>query len=114
MEATPTLSRNVRNRKCMEEASPHMDKEMQERNGGVGMESEPALNGDDGDVASGGLGKREDDGVASPTGVAKADGGRGMDSEPENNSHDDEVSSGGSGNLLDKPVASASGVAEAD
>ncbi|CAA3025224.1 Hypothetical predicted protein [Olea europaea subsp. europaea] len=91
-----------------------MDKKMQERNGGAGMESEPALNGDDGDVAFGGLGKREDDGVASPTGVAEADGGRGMDSEPEKSSHDDEVSSSGSRNLLDKPVASASGVAEVD
>ncbi|CAA3015062.1 Hypothetical predicted protein [Olea europaea subsp. europaea] len=91
-----------------------MDKEMQEPNGGDGMESELALNSDDGDVASGGSGKREDDGVASPIGVAEADGGRGMDSEPEKNSQDDEVSSDGSGNLLDKGVESASGVAEVD
>ncbi|CAA2995159.1 Hypothetical predicted protein [Olea europaea subsp. europaea] len=68
-----------------------MDEEMQERNGGAGMESKPALNGD---VASG--------------------GGRGMDFEPEKSNHDDEVSSGGSGNLLDKPVAFASGVAKVD
>ncbi|CAA2967557.1 Hypothetical predicted protein [Olea europaea subsp. europaea] len=91
-----------------------MDNEMQERNGGDGMESEPALNGDDDDVAFDGSGKREDDGVASPTGIAKVDGGRGMDFEPEKNSQDDEVSSGGSGNLLDKGVVSASGVAEVD
>ncbi|CAA2998090.1 Hypothetical predicted protein [Olea europaea subsp. europaea] len=51
-----------------------MDNEMQEQNGGAGMESEPALNGDDGDVAFDTSGKREDDGVASPTGVAEADG----------------------------------------
>ncbi|CAA3010372.1 Hypothetical predicted protein [Olea europaea subsp. europaea] len=80
--------------------------ECEELQGGAGMESEPALNGDDGDVASGGSGKREDDGVASPTGVVKADGGHSMDFEPENNSHDDEVSSGGSGNLLDKLLRS--------
>ncbi|CAA2998593.1 Hypothetical predicted protein [Olea europaea subsp. europaea] len=91
-----------------------MDNEMQERNGGDGMESEPALNGDDGDVAFDTSGKREDDGVASPTGVAEANSGRGMDFEPEKNGQDDEVSSGGSGNLLDKGVASASGVAEVD
>ncbi|CAA3017631.1 Hypothetical predicted protein [Olea europaea subsp. europaea] len=91
-----------------------MDKEMQERNGGAGMESEPALNGDNDDVASGGSGKREDDGVASPTGVAKADDGRGMNFEPEKNSHDDEVPSGGSGNRSNKPIASANGVAEVD
>ncbi|CAA3000329.1 Hypothetical predicted protein [Olea europaea subsp. europaea] len=91
-----------------------MDKEMQERNGRAGRESEPALNGDDGNVASGGSGKREDDGVASPTGVTEADGGRSMDFEPEKSCHDDEVSSGSSGNLLDKLVASASSVAEVD
>ncbi|CAA3029367.1 Hypothetical predicted protein [Olea europaea subsp. europaea] len=91
-----------------------VDKEMQERNGGAGMESEPALNGDDDDVASGGSGKCEDDSVASPTSVAEADSGRSMDFEPEKNSHDDEVPSGGSGNLLDKHVASVSGVAEVD
>ncbi|CAA3000664.1 Hypothetical predicted protein [Olea europaea subsp. europaea] len=88
--------------------------ECAEPQGGDDMESEPVLNGDDGDVASGGSGKREDDGVASPSGVAEADGGRGMNFEPEKNSQDDEVSSGGSGNLLDKGVASASGVAEVD
>ncbi|CAA3027996.1 Hypothetical predicted protein [Olea europaea subsp. europaea] len=86
-----------------------MDKEMQERNGGAGMESEPALNGDNDDVACGGSGKREDERVASLTGVAEAD-----DFEPEKNSHDDEVPSGSSGNRLDKPIASASGVAEVD
>ncbi|CAA3001105.1 Molybdate-anion transporter [Olea europaea subsp. europaea] len=75
-----------------------MDKEMQERNSRAGMVSEPALNGDDDDVASSGSGKR----------------GCGMDSEPEKNSHDDEVPSSGSGNRLDKPIASASGVAEVD
>ncbi|CAA2982465.1 Hypothetical predicted protein [Olea europaea subsp. europaea] len=91
-----------------------MDKEMQERNSGADMESELAMNGDDDDVASGGSGKREDDGVASPIGVTEADSGCGMDSEPEKNSHDDEVPSGGSGNLLDKPIASTSGVAEVD
>ncbi|CAA2939803.1 Hypothetical predicted protein [Olea europaea subsp. europaea] len=91
-----------------------MDKEMQERNGGAGMESEPALKGDDDDVAFDGSGKCEDDGVASPTGVVEVDGGCRMDSEPEKNSHDDEVPSGGSGNRLDKPIASASGVAEVD
>ncbi|CAA2971048.1 Hypothetical predicted protein [Olea europaea subsp. europaea] len=92
-----------------------MDKEMQERNGGAGMEFEPTLNGDDNDdVASGGSGKREDDGIASPTSVAEADGRRDMDFEPEKNSHDDEVPSGVSGNRLDKPIASASGVAEVD
>ncbi|CAA3027512.1 Hypothetical predicted protein [Olea europaea subsp. europaea] len=71
-----------------------MDKEMQERNGGAGMESEPAMIGDDDKVAS--------------------DGGCGMDSEPEKNSDDDEVPSGGSENRQDKPIASASGVAEVD
>ncbi|CAA2937310.1 Hypothetical predicted protein [Olea europaea subsp. europaea] len=95
-----------------------MDKEMQERNGTSlkwsRIESEPALNGDDGDVASDGLGKREDDGVAFLIGVAEADGGRDMDFEPEKSSHDNEVSSDGSENLLDKPVASASSVAEVD
>ncbi|CAA3015890.1 Hypothetical predicted protein [Olea europaea subsp. europaea] len=82
--------------------------------GGANMESELVMNGDDDDVASGGSGKREDDGVASPTGITETDGGCGMDSEPEKNSHDDEVPSGGSGNLLDKPIAFASGVAEVD
>ncbi|CAA3007370.1 Hypothetical predicted protein [Olea europaea subsp. europaea] len=95
-----------------------MDKEMQERTvrvlNGTDMESEPAVNGDDDNVASGGSGKCEDDVVASPTGIAEADGGRGMDSEPKKNSHNDEVPSGGSGNRLDKPIASASGVAEVD
>ncbi|CAA3019849.1 Hypothetical predicted protein [Olea europaea subsp. europaea] len=91
-----------------------MDNEMQERNGGAGMESELALNGDDDDVASGGSEKCEGERVASPTGVAEADGGCGMDSEPEMNSHDDEVPSSGSGNLLDKLITSASGVAEVD
>ncbi|CAA2997485.1 Hypothetical predicted protein [Olea europaea subsp. europaea] len=47
-----------------------MDKKMQEQNCGAGMESEPALNGDKDDVAFGGLGKREDERVAFPTGVA--------------------------------------------
>ncbi|CAA2974163.1 Hypothetical predicted protein [Olea europaea subsp. europaea] len=88
--------------------------ECAEPQGGASMEFEPALNSDDDDIASGGSGKREDDGVASPTGVAEADGGHGMDSELEKRSHDDEVSSGGSGNLLDKHVAFASGVAEVD
>ncbi|CAA3014829.1 Hypothetical predicted protein [Olea europaea subsp. europaea] len=88
--------------------------ECEEPQGGAGMESEPALNGDDGDVASDGSRKCEDDGVASPIGIAKADGGRGMDSELEKNSHADEVSSSVSGNLLDKPVASASGIAKVD
>ncbi|CAA3003325.1 Hypothetical predicted protein [Olea europaea subsp. europaea] len=103
--------------KCMEEASPHCRSIMRKiwtRKCGADMEFEPALNGDDDEVASGGSGKREDDGVASPTGVAEADGGRGMDSEPGKNSHDDEVPSDGSGNRSDKPIASASGVAEVD
>ncbi|CAA2959939.1 Hypothetical predicted protein [Olea europaea subsp. europaea] len=105
-----------------------MDKEMQKWNGGAGMESEPAMNGDDDEVASSSSGKREDDRVASPTGVAEAEdmytmveyfyftaySGCGMDSEPEKNSDDDEVPSGGSGNHQDKPIASASGVAEVD
>ncbi|CAA2953591.1 Hypothetical predicted protein [Olea europaea subsp. europaea] len=91
-----------------------MDKETQERNGGAGMESELAMIGDDDEVASGGSGKREDDRVAFPTGVAEAKGGCGMDSEPEKNSDDDEVPSDGSGNCQDKPIASASGVAEVD
>ncbi|CAA3019902.1 Hypothetical predicted protein [Olea europaea subsp. europaea] len=91
-----------------------MDKEMKEQNGGADMESEPALNGDDDDVASGGSGNCEDEPVASLTGVAETDGGCGMDSEPEKNSHDDEVPSGGSGNRLDKSIASASGIAEVD
>ncbi|CAA3000433.1 Hypothetical predicted protein [Olea europaea subsp. europaea] len=91
-----------------------MDKKMQEWNGDAGMESEPALNDNDDDVASGGSGKREDERVASPTGVAEANGkyttveyfyftaysGCGMDTEPEKNSHDDEVPSSGLGNRL--------------
>ncbi|CAA3024535.1 Hypothetical predicted protein [Olea europaea subsp. europaea] len=85
-----------------------------EPQGGAGMESEPALNSDDDDVAFGGSGKHEDERVASPTGVAEADGGCGMDFEPEKNSHNDEVPSDGSGNHLDKPIVSASGVAEVD
>ncbi|CAA3025781.1 Hypothetical predicted protein [Olea europaea subsp. europaea] len=91
-----------------------MDKEMQKRNSGAGMESEPAMNGDNDEVASGGSGKREDDCVASPTDVVEAKGGCGMDSKPEKNGDDDEVPSGGSGNRQDKPIASASGVAKVD
>ncbi|CAA2964988.1 39S ribosomal protein L41-A, mitochondrial [Olea europaea subsp. europaea] len=91
-----------------------MDKEMQERNGGAGMEFEPPMNSDDDEVASDGSGKREDDRVASPTGVVEAKGGCGMDFESENNSDDDEVPSGGSGNRQDKPIAYTSGVAEVD
>ncbi|CAA3016349.1 Hypothetical predicted protein [Olea europaea subsp. europaea] len=75
-----------------------MDKEMQERNSGAGMESELVMIDDDDEVAFGGSGKREDDHVASSTGVAEAEGGCGMDFEPEKNGDDDEVPSDGSGN----------------
>ncbi|CAA2998624.1 Hypothetical predicted protein [Olea europaea subsp. europaea] len=118
MEARPTLSRNVQNlhgRGFFPLPVDHdedMDKEMQERNGGAGMKSEPAMNDDE--VASGGSGKHEDDRVASAIGVAEAEGGSGMDFEPEKNSDDDEVPSSGSENRQDKPIASASGVAEVD
>ncbi|CAA2953744.1 Hypothetical predicted protein [Olea europaea subsp. europaea] len=97
--------------------------------GGAGMESEPPMNSDDDKVTFDGSGKREDNYVASPTGIAEAEvysvtnisshvhlilGGCGMDSEPENNSDDDNVPSGGSGNCQDKPIVYASGVAEVD
>ncbi|CAA3012833.1 Hypothetical predicted protein [Olea europaea subsp. europaea] len=81
-----------------------MDKEMQERNDGAGMEFEPTMNDDDDEVASHGSGKREDDRVASPTGVAEAEG-KWMRHE---------FRTSGSGNRQDKPIASASGVAEVD
>ncbi|CAA3008250.1 Hypothetical predicted protein [Olea europaea subsp. europaea] len=82
--------------------------------GRAGMKSELAMIGDDDEVASGGSGKREDDRVASPTGVAEVESGCGMDFEPEKDSDDDEVPSGGSENRQDKLIASASGVAEVD
>ncbi|CAA2942565.1 Hypothetical predicted protein [Olea europaea subsp. europaea] len=91
-----------------------MDKEMQERNGGAGMESEPPMNDDNDEVAFGGSRKHEDDRVASPTSVAEAEGGCGMDFEPENNSDDDKVPFDGSGNRQHKPIAYVNGVAEVD